>query len=323
MVLNLTDIPRLLSLIKLYDKEKFASQSYVQQTFNDEPVKQARLPDYEEVEKYCKELKLLKTESEKIFLTELGEKILECYDKENSINDEFKETFIKDALFQTEIGEIIRNIFSKFYTGENQNKWYPKWEICGMFENPEILPLLYELDILVKEDTTVGINPKYFQIINKSQKKMTQKELEKQLQNWKITGEIAEEIVLEFEKNRLKKEGHFEESEKVKRISSEFANAGYDIESFFEDQNKMQEIYIEVKGSTEKKLDFYWSSNELEKAREYGEKYGIYFVSEIDIKTRTSPRDPIKIQNPAEAIFNDPSFKIESEKYHITKIDSS
>ena len=323
MVLTIFDIPRLLHIIKLYDKEKFASRSYVQQTFNDEPVRQAKLPNYEEVEKFCKELKLLGIESEKIFLTKLGNKILEHYNKVNNDNEEFKEIFIKESLFDTEIGEKIRASFSKFYVGENQNRWCPKWEIYDLFETPEILPILYELDILEKKDTTVEINTKYFQIIKKSQKKITQDQLEKQLQNWKITGDIGEEIVLIFEKNRLKKEGHITESEKVERISDENANAGYDIESFLEHQGNMHEIYIEVKASTEKEFAFYWSANELEKAKEYGEKYWIYFVPEIDVKTRSSPREPIKIQNPAETIFKDQSFKTEIEKYHITKIDSS
>ncbi len=319
MVLILSDIPRLLHLIKLYDKEKFASRSYVLQTFNDEPVKQARLPNYEKIENYCKELKLLKIESEKIFLTELGNNILEHYNKENNINEEFKEIFIKDVLFDTEIGEEIRLAFSRFYVGENQNRWYPKWEIYDIFENPEILPILYELDLLEKKDTTVEINPKYFQIVSKSQKKMTLKQLEIQLENWKITGEIAEEIVLKFEKNRLKSEGHFDESNNARRISNDFANAGYDIESFLEQKGTMCEIYIEVKGSTEKEFNFYWSANELEKAKEYGEKYWIYFMPEIDVKTRSSSREPILIQNPSVTLFQDPLYAIEIEKYHITK----
>lgn len=323
MTLTILDIPRLLHIIKLYDKGKFASQSYVQQTFNDEPVKQAKLPNYKEVEKYCKELKLLEIKDEKIFLTKLGDKILECYNKEKKISEEFEEMFIKESLFNSEIGDKIRTSFSKFYVGENQSMWSPKWEISDMFDNPEILPILYELSILEKKDTTVEINPKYIEIINKSQKKLTLKQLEIQLQNWKIAGEIGEEIVLEFEKNRLKNDGHDKKSEKVEKISSEFANAGYDILSFLEcEENKFQEIYIEVKGSTGKKFEFYWSANELEKARECGEKYWIYFVPEIDVKTRSSSKELIKVQNPAVTIFDDSSFKIEIEKYHITKINS-
>ncbi len=322
MVLTLLDIPKLLNIIKLYENKEFASsRNYVQRTFNDEPVKEARFPNYFEIEKLCSELNLIKIESEAILLTELGKKSLDYYDKENHINEKFKEIFIKECLFKTEMGEKIKNTFSKFYIGENQNIWYPKWEIYDLFEIPEILPILYESGLLEKKDTIVEINPKYFQSIHKTQKKMTQKQLEAQLQNWKNIGDVAEEIVLNFEQNRLKKEGHFVESKKVKKISSEFANAGYDIESFFEYQNKIEQIYIEVKGSSEKEFDFYWSTNELEKAREHGEKYWIYFIPEIDVETRSSPKEPIKIQNPAEKMFNDETFKIEIEKYHITKID--
>ena len=321
MITCLTKIIHLLYLIKLSNKEEPASQSYVRQIFNTKPVKHTSFYDYKQDEKLCIEFKLLKIKTAKILLTELGKKILEHY-KKHGINDNFKEFFIKESLFETDLGKKIQAILSEFFAGEKQNRWYPKWEIYKMFENPEILPLLYELDILVKRELTVEINPKYFQIIDESQKKTTQEELEKLLENSKIIGEIAEDIVVEFEKKRLENQGHIEESKKVRRISMDFVNAGYDVESFLEEQGKIHKIHIEVKGSSEKKLDFYWSRNELDKAKEYGEKYWIYFVPKINIKTRTSQMKVIKIQNPSKILFNDSSYKVEVEKYHISKIES-
>ena len=107
---------------------------------------------------------------------------------------------------------------------------------------------------------------------------------------------------------------------KVKQISTEFVNAGYDIESFSEDKNgKIQQIYIEVKGSTRKELDFHWSVNEIEKAKEYKEQYLIYFVSEIDIKTGKSIKDPIIISNPYETVFKNSSFTVKAQQYHVTQ----
>ena len=332
MALYLTEILRLLSLIEGIDKEKDVTQSYVRHAFNTQPVKQARFPNYVEIEKFCIDLKLIIFETKKVFLTEQGKNILE-YHKEHDITDNFKEFFIKESLFKTDLGKKVQIFLSEFYLGEKQNRWCPKWEICKMFKNLEMLPLLYELDILIKQDSIVEINPKYFQIIdeyqNKTiqiidgyQKKTTQEELEKQLENSKIIGEIAEDSVVEFEKKRLENEGHIEESRKVCKISMDFVNAGYDVESFLEEQGKIHKIRIEVKGSSEKRVEFYWSRNELKKAKEYGEKYWIYFVGKINIKTRSSQMQPIKIKNPSKIFFSDSSYKVETELYHIVRTDS-
>lgn len=319
MTLALQDISRLLYIIKIYQNNSTPLRNYVQRTFNDEPIKQARLPNYEIVEKFCEQTKLINVDSNSISLTTLGKTLVKIYEEKKEISEEFKDFFVKDCLFECSLGKKILDTLKKFNIKDGK-KWYPKEDVYELFEFPQILPLLYESGVLSKKNHIVEINPEYSQF--KVEKRLTQKQLDEQLKNWKITGDIAEEIVLEFEKNRLKKQGHKLESEKVEIISKDFANAGYDIVSFFEYNNKMEKIYVEVKGSTEKEFDFYWSANELEKARELGDKYWIYFVSEIDVKNKTAPTDPIRIQDPAETLFSDPSYKVETEKYHITKIDS-
>lgn len=50
-------------------------------------------------------------------------------------------------------------------------------------------------------------------------------------------------------------------------VTDEFANAGYDIESFQNLDSIIIDRFIEVK-SFENKIQFYWSKNELEKAKE-------------------------------------------------------
>lgn len=321
MVLALLDIPKLINIIKLYENKEFvSSRNYVQKTFNDQPIKEARFPNYCEIEKFCSELNIIKIESETIFLTEIGKKILAQYEKQNMIDDRTKEILIQECILTGNLGKKIIDTFSRFYIGENGKKWYPKWEIYDLFEMPDSLAILYEVGLIDKKDVTVEINSKFLKFFEfKTEKKLTLKQLENQLENWKVIGDIAEEIVLNYEQKRLKNNDHISESKKVKRISIEYTNAGYDIESFNEEQGTIYQIYIEVKGSTEKELDFYLSSNELEKAKEYGEKYWIYFVSEINVKTRLSLREPILIQNPSVSIFQDPSYNIEIEKYHITK----
>lgn len=322
MTVKLRDITKFLRIVKLYHGKGKSSRSYVQKTFNDEPVKEARLPNYSEIEKFCIELKLIETKDETIHLTELGEKILDENKDDYIISDKLKEILVRDCLLTSNLGEKILKTLSKFYI-DDEKTWYPKWEVYDLFETPEILPLLYEIDLIEKKDIIVEVNQKYFKLMDKSKstKKLSQKQLERQLQNWKITGEIAEEIVLNYEKNRLKNKGCLSESDKVKKISGEYANAGYDILSFNERASNLDahDRFIEVKGSTENNFDIHWSENEVKKSEELSDKYWLYFVIGINTKERTSSQDPIMIQNPFSNILQNSEYEKKIEGYHITK----
>ncbi len=322
MVLSLSDISRLLFLVKVYEKESKALRMYVKKTFSDEPVKKIKLPNYDEVEDFCDRINLIKIHDDKISLTNVG---IGCSTqfKKNFLDEKFAEIIIHQCLLQDELGLQIQSALSKFHKDGNK-RWYHKWGVYDLFDEPSILPILYETNFLEKKDLTVEINTKFGGLVDfkKTKKKISLKQLEKQIENQKIIGDIAEEIVLGYEKNRLKKEGLSTKLELVKRISLDYSNAGYDIESFTDGATHLQSNrFIEVKGTTGKKIDFHWSSNEIKISQECGEKYWIYFVSEINISTKKSPRDPIMIQNPYTNIFLNASYEKKIEGYHVQKID--
>ncbi|EOH96607.1 hypothetical protein UAY_02975 [Enterococcus moraviensis ATCC BAA-383] len=110
-----------------------------------------------------------------------------------------------------------------------------------------------------------------------SNKRISQKDLENQLKEQKVRGAIAEEKVLEYEKERLKTIGLSNKIEDIKQVSKENAAAGYDILSFNEDGTKR---YIEVKSTNSEQNTFYLSINELKFSEkdEFKEDYWIYFV---------------------------------------------
>ena len=313
----LSDMFEILHTVKLYMENGPASRKYVKDTFNDSPIRQARIPSYGEIEVLCSKLGLLSVRPSKISLTQLGERVLKYADRDE-FGEEFRETFISDVIFSSEM-EKMHSALSKFYVGQDSILWYPKEEIYDLLAFPEIMPVLYEIGLLEKKNNTVEINPKYMRLMY-GQKKITQKQLENQLLNQRTVGEIGEEIVLDFETNRLKREGYLTEASKVNRISTEFANAGYDIESFAKSRDgRIHRIYIEVKGSVGTDVDFYWSANEVKKSKEHGTDYWLYFVPDIDIRTRQSSGDLVRIQNPHKTICSDPSFKTTVEKYHVTQ----
>ena len=200
------------------------------------------------------------------------------------------------------------------------NSGYKIDKVTRLFEQPNILPILYEANLLIKQTPDVIINQEFSQEVEKEiirlprkKPRITQaqldKELEKERENKKKIGELAENIVLEFEKKRLGKDGQAE----VRRISQEYANAGYDIES--------PDRLIEVKGSTGDEFSIYWSQNEIETARENRDKYWIYFVPGVDIKSKTS-KEPILIPDPITNILESDQYKEKKETLHLIKNNS-
>lgn len=321
MTISVHDIIELLDIVKLYSVGKPTPRDYVQKSFHDKPVRHARLLNYQLAERICRKLDLITVKNNNVSLTKLGEKMLEFHEEKKP---EFQEFVIKNVFFGSKVSEEIQDAFSKFSARSGNALGYPKQEIQSLFEDQVVLPILYEMDLLEKKDGWVEINQKYIQLVKQHETKITQKQLEMQLENQKIIGAIAEEIVLDFEQKRLVCEGHAEKSKEIEQISASFANAGYDIESFSIDKNgDAQRIYIEVKGSSGDEFDFYLSANELRKAEEYGNQYWIYFVPGIDVKMRQTAKEITVINNPFKSIFNNPEYLVEAEKYHIAKKESA
>ena len=123
------------------------------------------------------------------------------------------------------------------------------------------------------------------------------------------------------------KEGKLDQANRVKQISNDWANKGYDIDSFNgEGEDILPDRFIEVKGTSGKAFSIFWSENEISKAKQLGDEYWIYFVSEINLEDvdNECPNDPKCIQNPYDKIK--PYEKNPNDEYakkiksiHVTK----
>ena len=93
-------------------------------------------------------------------------------------------------------------------------------------------------------------------------------------------GLLGEELVINYEKERLINLDLNEYAEKIRWISKESDSYGYDIESFDVDENgKVYPIKIEVKTTASKAdTEFFVTKNELEVSKEYKKSYFIYRV---------------------------------------------
>jgi len=124
-----------------------------------------------------------------------------------------------------------------------------------------------------------------------------------------------------MKKNRLKNEESADvESKLVQIISSTDVSAGYDIESFDRQTTDLKfNRHIEVKGSINYDVSFYWSSGEIKKSLECENTYWIYFVSGIDRRNQSYGGEIIKISNPSHEVLETGNYSSNCTKYHITK----
>lgn len=106
---------------------------------------------------------------------------------------------------------------------------------------------------------------------------------EKEARKYKKLGDRGEYVVYQAEVSRLMKEFSITETKAkkfIKWVSRESDAFGYDIQSVNKDKTPR---YIEVKATQRKvgDMDFYYTENEYETAKKYGENYYIYVVYEI------------------------------------------
>jgi hypothetical protein len=132
----------------------------------------------------------------------------------------------------------------------------------------------------------------------------------KHLQELKnLYGENAEKFVVDYEK--LKFNSH-ELVGAIEKISDLNVSAGYDVVSL--QSNKSTEIdkFIEVKSYSDKP-SFYWSVNEVKKAKQEKNRYFLYLVNRNEIDN--NGYNPVMIQDPYKNIFNSNNWERNCESW--------
>ncbi len=133
-----------------------------------------------------------------------------------------------------------------------------------------------------------------------------------------LVGDIGEELALEYEKKRLKRNGYKYLLSLVEHISPIDNTAGYDIRSCAGIGKKPEErIYIEVKNTVENSFQFIWSFNEQKVGQKLGNSYWIYCFRSAIVTDRTA-KGPLRIKNPIECV-SPPDYVIEKRDIFVKK----
>lgn len=167
------------------------------------------------------------------------------------------------------------------------NNYYKKWFI------EEVIPLIDN------------------QMISK---KMSLSNLKKKQKQKELLGLEAEKFVFSFERKRLSNHVRFND---IKIISEDRSNAGYDIQSFNNDESIIFDRFIEVK-SFDNFPNFFWSNNEVKVADQKQNNYFLYLVDRSKISQNNYT--PLIIQNPYINVLLNDNWTKEVDKWFVKQI---
>lgn len=320
MINNLKEINRVLLAIKQRESEENSAKKHdvIEECKN--IVIGGHIPDHNETLSFCITSNILEEHTGSIRFSKIGEQLFQLNkEKQYELTHEQKEILIKRCFFGDYFKEKTLQILKQFYVDyKRQTFIYSLKNEIPIVAEPVFLSLLKQAELILEDENLLIINNEFTSLVSALRTpthQITDDELTETLKIQKIVGKIAEKIVFEYEKKRLFDEGAKAESNIVQNISNTFVNAGYDINSF---DNKTKDLkfnrFIEVKGSTGTKISFFISNNEMNKAKDLGKKYWIYFVPEIDIMTGLHSGEIIKMQNPTNDVFNNSIYAKECVK---------
>lgn len=132
-------------------------------------------------------------------------------------------------------------------------------------------------------------------------------------------GRKAELFILEEEKRKFM--DYPELLNEIQHISLQDVSAGYDIKSLegLPEKGRWQPKYIEVKAVSGDDFGFYWSRNEMDKARQFGDKYYLYLLP-VKGNSDFDTSELQQIKNPYKAVFqNEEDWHQEAEIIHFCK----
>ncbi len=234
----------------------------------------------------------------KLFLTEI--KVLNEQNGHVTIKKAFQVTMNKrltenilkglllDELLTTKsvFSPDIKKYLDKFEVVRNSFEYKPN--TVSRVKESGVRNLFMELDLIEynRSSGTYRIKERHFDSFEAymNRKKLSPKELMIILKRKEDLGKAAELEVLRYEKERLA--NYPELIAKIEHIAKKDVMAGYDILSWNMEHinGSAVPIYIEVKAISKNDSIFYWTRNEIEKAKKLADKYFLYLLPAIGNK---------------------------------------
>lgn len=237
--------------------------------------------------------------------------------------DEFKKNLIPILLSSNgDVSDELRNFLLNFRT-ENNKTFFKATELQKI-KYSDIRNLLLELEFISAglDNVTYYINPDFSNLFVKqfSKRKLSPDSLKKKQAEIESLGLIAEKAVIDYELKRLTNICIL--PSEIEHTSQVNVLAGYDIKSFenyLDNNSKRIDRYVEVKAVSVEDYKFYWSRNEMEIAKVFGETYYLYLLPVILNNTFDFDKMIIK-RNPFKTVYsNEQEWLKQEESISFTK----
>ena len=262
-------------------------------------------------------LDLLYVNGTQIRLSETGHgfvKLMSVHDNDIILNgNDAQKRFLLRCLGAKRIGDVCSAIFRKFRVNHADEP--PVWNSRAcVFDHSEmyILEILEDVGIVHSKRGLIIVNIHHTDLFSKMRNSMSV-DLDAVLERKRQVGDVGETLAMEYEIKRLA--GHGDLAYRVEQVSRTDPYAGYDIASFDGHMSsRCHDRFIEVKATSGTQPRFFWSSNEVDKARKYGNAYWIYLWTGID-----SSKTLHMIQNPYVELFETGEPRPEPASYLVDK----
>jgi len=280
--------------------------------------------------KFLEEIEMIKQTGPDLRLSSQCIELVKSAKSPLYISEEQKEIIYVALLSHEEIGQKIRDLFELCNLTEEGFSAISVDTVRRLEDNVKFLiRILNEIGVLYWDGYRFNLDKKRLRLLDSRILRvipMNESTLDKILLFQKKIARAAENFVVEWEKHRLVFQGDRPLINLVRRVSSENVNLGYDIVSVEGGKNGDTDRFIEVKSSCGMDFSFYWTSNEIDCARELGKNYWIYFVPRAHILPINMPiihiiRDPVSCMGKT-LKYTEKSLKVwfESSKMQPIKI---
>jgi hypothetical protein len=313
MIEKLAELNRvLLAVSELADADRTASIEAVVAHCK-ETVIEARIPNHETTIAFAAQTGFLDMQGNDAQLTDDGVRFLELNPtRQYDLSEEQKKVLLRTCYLHGAQREEARAILKEFAPGLEGDGLH--WSPFDSSPLPNELTAehLGQLGLIHRHEDGWKVNGDYLQTVSTFLDEgagWSEEQFKQYLKEKEEVGKLGEDLVKEFEAQRLLGLGHTVEARCVRRISHIRVNAGYDLESFdAASPNITYDRFIEVKGAKGPQLRFFWSENEMNVATKLGKQYWIYFQGSIDVAKKRCLHEPIMLNDPINTILPDASF---------------
>ncbi len=314
MIDKLAELNRVLLAVKGFaDRDGFASVKAVIEHCKSTVI-EARIPNHEISISFAEQIGLLTTRGTAVSLTENGLGFVDLnpgslYD----LSEGQKRLLLRICYLHGPLRKQARSILTEFSQALGADAL--RWSAYDSSPLPDewAAEHLHQLGLLRRQEDGWEVRAEYTKTVAvflEEGEGWSEEKFKKYLKEKEEVGKLGEDLVKAFEARRLTRMGHVVEARCVRKISNVRVNAGYDIESFDGASPAVDyDRFIEVKGARGPQMHFFWSQNEIQVATRLGERYWIYFQGAIDVAKGIARNEPIMLQDPANAIARDGTFK--------------